>query len=64
MAAKLPRLHAHLQQLGCDISILATDWFLCLYATSLPSEVGLPAEHICLSAPLEPAQKTGFPMLP
>lgn len=26
------------QELGCDISLLATDWFLCLFATSLPSE--------------------------
>ena len=36
---KLPRLHAHLQRLGCDMSIIATDWVLCLFSTSLPSEV-------------------------
>lgn len=35
---KLPRLAAHLTALRCDMSILATDWFLCLYSTSLPSE--------------------------
>ena len=39
MAVKLPRLHAHLQRLGCDMSIIATDWVLCLFSTSLPSEV-------------------------
>lgn len=37
---KLPKLHKHLQALGCDMTIIATDWFLCLFATSLPSEVG------------------------
>mmetsp|Transcript_23386 Transcript_23386/g.51328 ORF Transcript_23386/g.51328 Transcript_23386/m.51328 type:complete len:402 (-) Transcript_23386:579-1784(-) len=35
---KLPRLHAHLKATDCDISIIATDWYLCLYATSLPAE--------------------------
>jgi TBC1 domain family member 2A len=36
--AKLPRLAAHMAALRCDMSLLATDWFLCLYSTSLPSE--------------------------
>lgn len=35
---KLPRLHKHLQASGCEMSIIATDWFLCLFATTLPSE--------------------------
>ncbi|EFN58503.1 hypothetical protein CHLNCDRAFT_56888 [Chlorella variabilis] len=35
---KLPRLAAHMDALACDMSILATDWFLCLFCTSLPSE--------------------------
>ena len=26
------------QALGCEASLLATDWFLCLFATSLPPE--------------------------
>ena len=26
-------------ELGCDVSIVSTDWFLCLFATSLPPEV-------------------------
>ena len=40
MAAKLPRLHHHLQSIGCDMTIIgATDWILCLYTTSLPAEV-------------------------
>ncbi len=38
VAAKLPKLHRQLAELGCDMTILATDWFLCLYATSLPCE--------------------------
>ncbi|KAF5833418.1 RabGAP/TBC protein [Dunaliella salina] len=39
MEKKMPRLHKHFQDLGCDVSIIATDWFLCLFATSLPPEV-------------------------
>ena len=40
VAAKLPRLHHHLQSIGCDMTIIgATDWILCLYSTSLPAEV-------------------------
>jgi hypothetical protein len=26
------------QALGCEASLLATDWYLCLFATSLPAE--------------------------
>ena len=34
-----PRLAKHvLDALGCDASLLATEWFLCLFATSLPAE--------------------------
>jgi len=35
---KLPRLANHLDDLKCDMSLLATDWFLCLFATALPPE--------------------------
>lgn len=35
-AAKLPRVAAHLARLGVDMTLLATDWVLCLFATSLP----------------------------
>ena len=46
MAAKLPRLHHHLQSIGCDMTIIgATDWILCLYTTSLPAEVS-PSPHV------------------
>ena len=34
---KLPKLAAHLGRLGVDMTLLATDWVLCLYATSLPA---------------------------
>lgn len=36
LARKNTRLHRHLQRLHADTSLLATDWFLCLYATALP----------------------------
>ncbi len=36
---KLPKLYKHLQTTQCEMSIIATDWFLCLFATTLPSEV-------------------------
>lgn len=49
MAAKLPRLHQHLQSIGCDMTIIgATDWILCLYTTSLPAEVLLKQPSILL----------------
>lgn len=35
---KLPRLAAHFQVIEMDISLLATDWYLGLYATSFPAE--------------------------
>ncbi|KAK9867521.1 hypothetical protein WJX84_007024 [Apatococcus fuscideae] len=38
LGMKLPRLRQHLVKLQCDITIIATDWFLCLFATVLPSE--------------------------
>ncbi|KAK9808174.1 hypothetical protein WJX73_005269 [Symbiochloris irregularis] len=38
VAAKLPKLAAHLRELNCDMTLIATDWFLCLFATVLPSE--------------------------
>ena len=39
VGTKAPRLGARLDALGCDMSLLATDWFLCLFATTLPPEV-------------------------
>ena len=42
---KLPRLRQHLIKLQCDITIIATDWFLCLFATVLPSEVSPESAH-------------------
>eukprot|EP00891_Asterochloris_glomerata_P005168 jgi/Astpho2/5168/Aster-04752 len=38
LSKKQPRLYKHLQALSCDMSIIATDWFLCLFSTSLPAE--------------------------
>lgn len=31
----------HFKDLNCDVSMVATDWFLCLFATSLPPEVAV-----------------------
>ncbi|QDZ24491.1 Rab-GTPase-TBC domain-containing protein [Chloropicon primus] len=33
-----PRVAQHLEAIGCDVSYFSTDWFLCLYCKSLPSE--------------------------
>ncbi|KAK1431112.1 hypothetical protein QVD17_14350 [Tagetes erecta] len=38
LAKKCPRLSAHLEALGFDVSLVATEWFLCLFSKSLPSE--------------------------
>ncbi len=35
---KLPRLWAHMQALEVEMALLATDWYLGLFCTSLPSE--------------------------
>ena len=47
---KLPKLHKHLQATGCEMSIIATDWFLCLFATTLPSEVSVESLFAFLEA--------------
>lgn len=35
---KLPRLATHLDNLDFDVSLVITEWFLCLFAKSLPQE--------------------------
>eukprot|EP00898_Chlorokybus_atmophyticus_P001812 jgi/Chlat1/2631/Chrsp178S02475 len=35
---KMPRLAQHLEQVGCDIAFVSTEWFLCLYSKNLPTE--------------------------
>lgn len=55
VSSKLPRLAQHLQALKCDISILATDWFMCLFATTLPAEV-----RVCrVGGGVEPSGRAG-----
>jgi hypothetical protein len=34
------RIATHLEELEFDVSLVATEWFLCLFSKSLPSEVG------------------------
>lgn len=36
-----PRIAAHLDTLEFDVSLVATEWFLCLFSKSLPSETTL-----------------------
>ncbi|KAJ4980330.1 hypothetical protein NE237_031167 [Protea cynaroides] len=38
LAKTCPRIAAHLDALGFDVSLVATEWFLCLFSKSLPSE--------------------------
>ncbi|KAJ9551593.1 hypothetical protein OSB04_015638 [Centaurea solstitialis] len=38
LSKKCPRLSAHLEAIGFDVSLVATEWFLCLFCKSLPSE--------------------------
>lgn len=38
IAEKYPNVHRHMHALGTDISPVATDWFLSLFAASLPAE--------------------------
>ena len=35
---KLPRLAKHMSYLQCDMSLIGTEWILCMYCTMLPSE--------------------------
>ena len=66
---KLPKLYKHLQAQQCEMSIIATDWFLCLFATTLPSEVcpPPPATSLCSlnvgsGVPLSSANKLHGPV--
>ncbi|XP_039049124.1 TBC1 domain family member 2A-like isoform X1 [Hibiscus syriacus] len=41
LAKKCPSIAAHLEALGFDVSLVTTEWFLCLFSKSLPSETTL-----------------------
>lgn len=41
LAKKCPRIAAHLEELEFDVSLVCTEWFLCLFSKSLPSETTL-----------------------
>ncbi|KAJ8898786.1 hypothetical protein K2173_006318 [Erythroxylum novogranatense] len=41
LAKKCPRIAAHLEELEFDVSLVATEWFLCLFSKSFPSETTL-----------------------
>ncbi|KAL3646058.1 hypothetical protein CASFOL_011238 [Castilleja foliolosa] len=38
LTKKCPRIGAHLEALDFDVSLVCTEWFLCLFSKSLPSE--------------------------
>ncbi|CAA2979061.1 growth hormone-regulated TBC 1-like [Olea europaea subsp. europaea] len=42
LTKKCPRIAAHLEAMEFDVSLVSTEWFLCLFSKSLPSEVRLP----------------------
>uniref|UniRef100_A0A3B3X0X2 Rab-GAP TBC domain-containing protein n=1 Tax=Poecilia mexicana TaxID=48701 RepID=A0A3B3X0X2_9TELE len=42
MAEKLPRLAAHLESHGVDVSLVTFNWFLVVFVESLPSDILLP----------------------
>ncbi|XP_010547231.1 PREDICTED: growth hormone-regulated TBC protein 1-A-like [Tarenaya hassleriana] len=41
LTKKCPRIASHLEDMGFDVSLVATEWFLCLFSKSLPSETAL-----------------------
>ncbi|KAF7827083.1 TBC1 domain family member 2A [Senna tora] len=41
LAKKCPRIATHLEAMEFDVSLVATEWFLCLFSKSLPSETTL-----------------------
>ncbi|KAF8094226.1 hypothetical protein N665_0367s0014 [Sinapis alba] len=41
LAQKCPRIATHLDDMGFDVSLVATEWFLCLFSKSFPSETTL-----------------------
>jgi hypothetical protein len=41
LAQKCSRIATHLEDMGFDVSLVATEWFLCLFSKSLPSETTL-----------------------
>ncbi|XP_058080544.1 uncharacterized protein LOC131228714 [Magnolia sinica] len=38
LSQKYPRIAAHLEAMEFDVSLVTTEWFLCLFSKSLPSE--------------------------
>jgi hypothetical protein len=58
VSRKLPKLARHLKGLNCDMSIIATDWFLCLFSTALPSEVQSLHHHHHPFLPCTPCHPT------
>lgn len=41
LTKKCPRIATHLDSLEFDVSLVTTEWFLCLFSKSLPSETTL-----------------------
>ncbi|RDX61383.1 TBC1 domain family member 2A [Mucuna pruriens] len=41
LVKKCPRIASHLESLEFDVSLVTTEWFLCLFSKSLPSETTL-----------------------
>ncbi|KAH0452932.1 hypothetical protein IEQ34_017256 [Dendrobium chrysotoxum] len=42
---KCPRIAAHLEAMGFDVSLVVTEWFLCLFSKCLPSKHSTCDDH-------------------
>ncbi|CAA6670825.1 unnamed protein product [Spirodela intermedia] len=49
LAKKCPRISAHLDAINFDVSLVTTEWFLCLFSKSLPSEGAKVLFHVALA---------------
>lgn len=38
---RLPKLYKHFKKVGFNVRTVCMQWFMCLYLTSLPSEVAI-----------------------
>jgi hypothetical protein len=63
LTQKQPKLAAHLTSCGCEPSLLTTDWYLCLFATSLPPETAARVWDGLFSEGRKVLHRTGLALL-
>lgn len=64
LSEKLPRLAAHLESLGVDVSLVTFNWFLVVFVESLPSDILLPLWDAFLYEGTKVREGTGSDALP